>query len=101
MRVKFKIFYYVDEIRLYHGQHLTFSNYTTFSFSAAFRFSFSVETVQWYPWDNGLFTTSGGDKILKIWDANRLEVCFLHVKIISVAVCFRLQTEKKNINTDC
>ncbi|XP_041358776.1 DNA excision repair protein ERCC-8-like [Gigantopelta aegis] len=32
----------------------------------------SVTTVQWYPLDTGLFTTSGTDKVLKIWDTNRL-----------------------------
>ena len=35
----------------------------------------SVETVQWYPFDMGLFVTSGLDKILKIWDANTLQPC--------------------------
>ncbi|KAK6179260.1 hypothetical protein SNE40_011663 [Patella caerulea] len=32
----------------------------------------SIETVQWYPLDTGLFTTSGTDKQLKIWDTNTL-----------------------------
>ncbi|ESO92598.1 hypothetical protein LOTGIDRAFT_233046 [Lottia gigantea] len=32
----------------------------------------SVETVQWYPLDTGLFTTSGTDKELKVWDTNKL-----------------------------
>lgn len=31
---------------------------------------YSVECVQWYPFDNGLFITSGMDKKLKVWDAN-------------------------------
>ena len=34
----------------------------------------SVETVQWYPMDTGLFTSSGADQQLKIWDTNRLKV---------------------------
>lgn len=33
---------------------------------------FSVETVQWYPCDTGMFTSSSFDKTLKIWDTNRL-----------------------------
>ena len=32
----------------------------------------SVESVQWYPLDHGIFTTSGMDKKLKIWDANEM-----------------------------
>ncbi|GLH12654.1 Protein will die slowly [Gryllus bimaculatus] len=34
---------------------------------------YSVECVQWYPFDNGLFVSSGMDKKLKIWDANCLK----------------------------
>ncbi|XP_026721364.1 DNA excision repair protein ERCC-8 isoform X2 [Athene cunicularia] len=34
---------------------------------------FSVETVQWYPRDTGLFTSSSFDKTLKIWDTNVLQ----------------------------
>uniref|UniRef100_A0A4W3KHK9 DNA excision repair protein ERCC-8 n=1 Tax=Callorhinchus milii TaxID=7868 RepID=A0A4W3KHK9_CALMI len=33
---------------------------------------FSVETVQWYPCDTGMFTSSSFDKTLKIWDTNSL-----------------------------
>ncbi|MEE6461271.1 hypothetical protein FKM82_001247 [Ascaphus truei] len=35
---------------------------------------FSVETVQWYPHDTGIFTSSSFDKTLKIWDTNSLRV---------------------------
>lgn len=38
------------------------------------RHKFSVETVLWYPLDTGMFTSSGTDKLLKIWDTNRLKV---------------------------
>ncbi|KAI9555459.1 hypothetical protein GHT06_017974 [Daphnia sinensis] len=31
---------------------------------------YSVECVQWYPLDTGMFLSSGMDKHLKIWDAN-------------------------------
>ncbi|XP_008172702.1 DNA excision repair protein ERCC-8 isoform X4 [Chrysemys picta bellii] len=34
---------------------------------------FSVETVQWYPRDTGMFTSSSFDKTLKIWDTNTLQ----------------------------
>ncbi|KAG9480043.1 hypothetical protein GDO78_011844 [Eleutherodactylus coqui] len=35
---------------------------------------FSVETVQWYPHDTGLFTSSSFDKTLKVWDTNSLQL---------------------------
>lgn len=35
----------------------------------------SLLTVQWYPLDTGLFTSSGTDKLLKVWDTNTLIVC--------------------------
>ncbi|XP_013911066.1 PREDICTED: DNA excision repair protein ERCC-8 isoform X4 [Thamnophis sirtalis] len=34
---------------------------------------YSVETVQWYPHDTGMFTSSSFDKTLKIWDTNTLQ----------------------------
>ncbi|XP_053316535.1 DNA excision repair protein ERCC-8 [Spea bombifrons] len=35
---------------------------------------YSVETVQWYPRDTGIFTSSSFDKTLKIWDTNSLQL---------------------------
>lgn len=35
---------------------------------------FSIETVQWYPRDNGMFVTSSMDKSVKVWDSNTLQV---------------------------
>ncbi|NP_001088973.1 excision repair cross-complementation group 8 S homeolog isoform X1 [Xenopus laevis] len=35
---------------------------------------FSVETVQWYPHDTGIFTSSSFDKTLKVWDTNSLQL---------------------------
>lgn len=32
----------------------------------------SVETATWYPFDTGMCLTSGGDRILKIWDTNSM-----------------------------
>ncbi|XP_042795664.1 DNA excision repair protein ERCC-8 isoform X2 [Panthera onca] len=34
---------------------------------------YSVETVQWYPHDTGMFTSSSFDKTLKVWDTNTLQ----------------------------
>lgn len=34
----------------------------------------SVETVQWYPNDTGMFLSSSVDSTLKVWDTNALEV---------------------------
>ena len=30
--------------------------------------------MQWYPFDTGVFTTSGMDGSLKVWDTNMLQV---------------------------
>ncbi len=35
---------------------------------------FSIETVQWYPIDTGMFLSSGMDKHLKVWDTNHMVV---------------------------
>ncbi|EDV22261.1 DNA excision repair protein ERCC-8 [Trichoplax sp. H2] len=34
----------------------------------------SVETIQWYPHDTGMFLSSGMDSLLKVWDTNNLDV---------------------------
>jgi len=39
-----------------------------------FRHRGSVETVQWYPFDTGMFVSSGTDKLVKVWDTNILRV---------------------------
>ncbi|XP_065834594.1 DNA excision repair protein ERCC-8-like [Oscarella lobularis] len=36
--------------------------------------NYSVNSIQWYPHDTGMFISSSSDKSLKIWDANRLMV---------------------------
>ncbi|XP_075218382.1 DNA excision repair protein ERCC-8-like isoform X2 [Lycorma delicatula] len=41
--------------------------------SSSFSHNYSVETVQWYPFDTGIFITSGMDKVLKIWDTKVME----------------------------
>eukprot|EP00127_Corallochytrium_limacisporum_P004361 Clim_evm44s158 gene=Clim_evmTU44s158 len=35
--------------------------------------TYSVETVEWYAHDSGMFTTSGFDGLLHVWDANYQE----------------------------
>jgi WD40 repeat protein len=37
---------------------------------------YSISCIQWYPFDTGMFFTSGMDKTFKIWDTNSLEVRF-------------------------
>lgn len=39
----------------------------------------SVETVQWYPVDTGMFVSSGNDTYVKVWDTNVLRVSSLYV----------------------
>ncbi|OQR76587.1 DNA excision repair protein ERCC-8-like [Tropilaelaps mercedesae] len=39
--------------------------------------AFSVETVQWYPLDTGVFASSGMDRNFKLWDTNRLKPVFV------------------------
>uniref|UniRef100_A0A673MQL5 DNA excision repair protein ERCC-8 n=1 Tax=Sinocyclocheilus rhinocerous TaxID=307959 RepID=A0A673MQL5_9TELE len=34
---------------------------------------FSVETVQWYPHDTGMFVSSSSDKTMKVWDTETLK----------------------------
>ncbi|KTF98444.1 hypothetical protein cypCar_00002104, partial [Cyprinus carpio] len=34
---------------------------------------FSIETVQWYPHDTGLFVSSSFDKTMKVWDTETLK----------------------------
>lgn len=36
--------------------------------------NFSVETVQWYPYDTGMFVSSSFDKTMKVWDTETLKV---------------------------
>lgn len=52
----------------------------------------SIETVQWYPLDTGIFTSSGADRVLKIWDANSLKVHCLKIKclVLNLPACFFL-----------
>ena len=52
-----------------------FSKISTYLFrSADGAHKFSIEAVQWYPRDNGMFITSSLDKSVKVWDSNTLQV---------------------------
>lgn len=52
---------------------------------------FSVETVQWYPHDTGMFTSSSFDKTLKIWDTNTLQVSEIFYSLQpSLCMCYSL-----------
>ena len=46
----------------------------------------SVETVQWYPVDTGMFVSSGNDTYVKVWDTNVLRVSSLYGSILLCVV---------------
>ncbi|XP_068166422.1 DNA excision repair protein ERCC-8 isoform X2 [Antennarius striatus] len=41
--------------------------------SSRYAHKFSVETVQWYPYDTGMFVSSSFDKTMKVWDTETLK----------------------------
>uniref|UniRef100_A0A3Q1K1A3 DNA excision repair protein ERCC-8 n=1 Tax=Anabas testudineus TaxID=64144 RepID=A0A3Q1K1A3_ANATE len=41
--------------------------------SSRYVHKFSVETVQWYPYDTGMFVSSSFDKTVKVWDTETLK----------------------------
>ncbi len=51
---------------------------------------FSVETVQWYPHDTGMFVSSSFDKTMKVWDTETLKVCLVCVHKITHLFIFSL-----------
>lgn len=51
----------------------------------------SIETVQWYPLDTGMFISSGTDKLLKIWDTNNLVVAD-NYEFKGIVYCHHLST---------
>lgn len=61
------------------------------SFTFLFRSSrhvhkFSVETVQWYPYDTGMFVSSSFDKTMKVWDTETLKVVPLYLSVAHTVV---------------
>lgn len=58
-----------------------------------------METVQWYPHDTGMFTSSSFDKTLKIWDTNTLQVReFLEIAVFFVYVIYCLSEVLTEVN---
>lgn len=45
---------------------------------------FSVETVQWYPYDTGMFVSSSFDKTVKVWDTETLKVSYVAYNLVEV-----------------
>ncbi|GFO05103.1 DNA excision repair protein ercc-8 [Plakobranchus ocellatus] len=62
-----------DEYNNGEVDSLTYKLVCTVSAGSRYAHKRSIETVQWYPLDTGIFTSSGTDRVLKIWDANRLQ----------------------------
>lgn len=50
--------------------------------SSRYVHKFSVETVQWYPYDTGMFVSSSFDKTMKVWDTETLKVRHVNYCII-------------------
>ena len=59
--------------------------------SNKYKHKHSVETVQWYPLDSGMFLSSGGDKLMKVWDTNSMVVGIPEkIKIVISPTKFRI-----------
>lgn len=49
---------------------------------------FSVETVQWYPYDTGMFISSSSDKSMKAWDTETLKVLYYDYQPVEItSIC--------------
>ncbi|XP_026870167.1 DNA excision repair protein ERCC-8 isoform X1 [Electrophorus electricus] len=53
--------------------HYTCKAVCTVGRSSHYVHKFSVETVQWYPYDTGMFLSSSFDKTMKVWDTETLK----------------------------
>lgn len=53
-----------------HRHEYTFKTVSNIDLTHRQRHSHAVSRVQWYPQDTGVFTSSGMDKVIKIWDTN-------------------------------
>ncbi|XP_036435327.1 DNA excision repair protein ERCC-8 isoform X2 [Colossoma macropomum] len=53
--------------------HYTCKAVCTVGRSSRYVHKFSVETVQWYPHDTGMFVSSSFDKTMKVWDTETLK----------------------------
>ena len=61
--------------------------------SNRYKHKFSVQTIQWYPLDTGMFISSGFDKLLKVWDTNTL--------VVSCRSFLSLHCYNQSNGTDC
>ncbi|KAK0140429.1 DNA excision repair protein ERCC-8 [Merluccius polli] len=64
----------IYDLENYSGkQQYTCKAVGTVGRSSRFAHKFSVETVQWYPFDTGMFISSSFDKTMKVWDTETLK----------------------------
>ncbi|XP_028434546.1 DNA excision repair protein ERCC-8 isoform X2 [Perca flavescens] len=64
----------VYDLENYSGQlQYTCKAVCTVGRSSKYVHKFSVETVQWYPYDTGMFVSSSFDKTMKVWDTETLK----------------------------
>ncbi|XP_040050837.1 DNA excision repair protein ERCC-8 isoform X2 [Gasterosteus aculeatus] len=64
----------IYDLENYSGKlHYTCKSVCTVGRSNRYVHKFSVETVQWYPYDTGMFVSSSFDKTMKVWDTETLK----------------------------
>ncbi|KAM8887310.1 DNA excision repair protein ERCC-8 isoform 1-T1 [Spinachia spinachia] len=64
----------IYDLENYSGKlHYTCKSVCTVGRSNPYVHKFSVETVQWYPYDTGMFVSSSFDKTMKVWDTETLK----------------------------
>ncbi len=69
-----KVFKQQSEVVYYSGTFLACYDFVFQFRSNQHVHKFSVETVQWYPYDTGMFVSSSFDKTMKVWDTETLKV---------------------------
>lgn len=71
--------------------------------SSQYVHKFSVETVQWYPYDTGMFVSSAFDKTMKVWDTETLKVrhaTYIHVHLLKRPGSYCVSTFPSQIYTN-
>lgn len=68
-----KIFIH-DTARLYYSQKFKCETVCSIDKSTKGNHQRSIESIQWYSQDTGMFLTSSADKTLKVWDTNASQV---------------------------
>lgn len=72
----------------YDNPKQTFSNIATIPRKSAH--SFGVSSIQWWPFDTGMFVSASFDHMVKIWDTNELTAVHqfdLNNRIYSIDIC--------------